>query len=954
MTVTDRTDAVTDHWELDLAGTWACRLDPQGVGELEQWFRSPLAAEHAVSLPGSIQEQGIGDEITLDTPWTGSVADRSLVEDDRYAPYREPGNISIPFWLQPRVYYRGAAWYQREIDVPADWSDRSVVLHLERVHWESTVWVDERRVGQGQSLTTPHTHDLGRLTPGRHLITLRVDNRMVVDVGPNAHSVTDHTQGNWNGVVGSLTLAAVPAVRISRVRVFPDHARRLVTAKIDLAAGPAGAGVGSVRVHARGLGDDGAGTDPVVVAFDEDYGEHLDARGLTAAGGHVDVEVPLGPAARTWDEFSPHLYELEVEIVTTVDGREHRDRTTTVFGLRDIGTDGRHLLINGRKSFIRGTLESCVFPLTGYPPTDVASWRRIIDVCREHGLNLLRFHSWCPPEAAFRAADEAGFYFQIEGPVWANQGAGLGEARPVDDFVHTETGRILDTFGNHPSFIMMAHGNEPGGRDAEFLTAWLQRWRAYDGRRLYTSGAGWPVLEVNDFDNDFEPRAHRWGEGLSSRLNGTAPETCTDYADRVVRSDRPVISHEIGQWCVYPDFGEVDSYTGLMQPRNFGIFADFLAQNGMADQAEDFLRASGRLQVLCYKEEIESALRTEGFGGFHLLGLSDFPGQGTALVGVVDPFWRSKAYCSPAEFARFCGPTVPLARLPRRVLAATGGIELEAQVAHFGAEPIRADIAWSLRDPSGAEVSSGVLVTDAAIEIGNHNRWGTTTLPVPAGEGEDTAPAQYSLALAVQTPEGQRFENDWDIWVMPEETDPSTAVEHSIHVTDDPREAIERAEAGADVLLQVRPADIGNDVALGFTTVFWNTAWTHGQAPHTLGLLHDPGHPVFAGFPTDGTTNWQWWELVQGAKAMLTDGLPEGLRPLVQPIDTWFEARPLGALLEARLGNGRIVVSSLNLEPGAERPAASQFRRSLLSYMSSAAFAPEHTLESSQVLSLLR
>lgn len=948
MTVTADPTAA-DRPAIDLAGTWACRLDPDGVGELEQWFRGPLATERSVSLPGSLQEQGIGDAIALDTPWTGSMIDRTFLEDDRYAPYREPGNVSLPSFLQPRVYYRGAAWYQRTIEIPADWSGRSVLLRLERVHWESNVWIDERAVaGHGRSLTTPHTHDLGRLAPGTHLLTLRVDNRTVVDVGPNAHSVSDHTQGSWNGAVGSLTLTAEPAVSIRRVRVVPDVNRRLVTAKVDLAAGTAGAGVGTVSVRARSLSD-ATVTEPVTVAFDEDYGEDLDARGVTEAGGHVDVELPLGPQARTWDEFSPHLYELEVELVTTVDGSEHRDSAAAIFGLREIRADGRHLLINGRKSFIRGTLECCVFPLTGYPPTDVDSWRRIIDVCRGHGLNLLRFHSWCPPEAAFRAADEAGFYFQVEGPVWANQGAGLGESRPVDDYVHSETRRILDTFGNHPSFIMMAHGNEPGGRDAEFLAAWVQRWRAYDSRRLYTSGAGWPMLSENDYDNDFEPRAHRWGEGLGSRLNGAPPETCTDYTERVQRFDRPVISHEIGQWCVYPDFGEVERYTGLMQPRNFGIFADFLARSGMTDQAQDFLHASGKLQVLCYKEDIESALRTEGFGGFHLLGLSDFPGQGTALVGVLNAFWESKGYCSPEEFARFCGPTVPLARLPRRIVTAAEGVEVEFQVAHFGAEPLHAEITWSLREPSGAEVSSGTVASGAVVEIGNHNRWGTTRLPVPAGTGA----AQYSLALTVRTSGGQHFENDWDVWVMPE-PEVSTAVEHAVHVTDDPRDAIERAADGADVLLRVRAEDIGNDVALGFTTVFWNTVWTHGQPPHTLGLLHDASHPLFGDFPTDGTTNWQWWELVQGAKPMLTDGLPASLRPLVQPIDTWFDARPLGALIEARLGRGRIVVTSLNLDPGPDRLAATQFRRSLLAYMGGPTFAPTHTLEPSQVLSLLR
>ncbi|MEU4386303.1 sugar-binding domain-containing protein [Promicromonospora sp. NPDC023805] len=940
---------------LDLSGQWRCALDPDAVGELEQWFRTGLPEDSpAVALPGSIQHQGLGDPIGLETPWTGSIVDRSYFTEERYAPYREPDNIAVPFWLQPRVYFRGAAWFQREVEVPADWAGRDVVLSLERVHWESTVWVDERQVGSERSLTTAHRFDVGRLSPGRHLLTIRVDNRTVVDVGPNAHSISDHTQGNWNGIVGALTLAAEPEVTIRRVRVVPDVAARSALVKVDIAAGSGGAGTGSVRVTARRFNVPGDHvTGPVSATFEAGHSRDLAERGLTAGGTHVDVLLPLGDDALTWDEFQPALYELTVELVTDVRGSEHRHVTRTVFGLREVGVEETQVTVNGRRTFIRGTLESCVFPLTGYPPTDVGSWRRIIAVCQAHGLNLLRFHSWCPPEAAFVAADEAGFYVQAEGPVWANQGAALGEARPVDAFLYEETRRILDAYGNHPSFIMMAHGNEPGGRDAEFLAAWVNTWRTYDPRRLYTSGAGWPAITENDFDNIPDPRAHRWGEGLESRLNGHPPETESDYREWVQSRPRPIISHEIGQWCAYPDFAETSRYTGLMEPRNFGIFADFLRESGMADQAEAFLHASGRLQLLCYKEDIEAALRTEGFGGFHLLGLSDFPGQGTALVGVLNPFWESKGYSTAEEFARFCGPTVPLARLPRKVWTANQEIEFEVQVAHFGPTPLDADVTWSLlaldgaEGTDGVELGTGVVARGAHIPIGNGTRFGPVVIPA----GLIPGPAQVRLVVSVADAAGASFRNDWDLWVYP-------AVEHetpaAVLVTTEIGEALEQAGDGATVLLELGPESIGNDVALGFTPAFWNTAWTEGQAPHTLGLLHDPAHPVFRHFPTEGSTDWQWWELLHGAKAMLLDQLPQRLQPLVQPIDTWFEARRLGVLFEARVGRGQIVVSSLNLDPSGDRAAARQFRRSLLDYMGSTGFAPAETIESSDLMSVLR
>ncbi|MBB2903163.1 hypothetical protein FHR75_004005 [Kineococcus radiotolerans] len=659
-----------------------------------------------LALPGSVQEQGLGDPITLDTPWTGLIVDRSFFDDERYAPYRQDGNVSVPFWLQPHTYYRGAAWFQRTIDIPSAWAGRRIVLHLERVHWESTLWVDERRMGSEISLSTPHRYDLGELPAGPHVLTLRVDNRTVVDVGPNAHSISDHTQGNWNGVVGDLRLEALAPVTVRRITVVPDVARRAARVRIDLASDAWGIGRGSVTVTARPynrrngpvldrsapgehrLGGSGpAENGPAENAPDRDAPDDRDAkvtvsydsqgdselldrprnlaeRGMTSGGGHLDVDLPLGSGARTWDEFDPALYELSVELSATVRGVEHQHTSRTTFGLREIGTEGTQITVNGRPTFLRGTLESCVWPLTGYPPTDVEPWRRVLRICRAHGLNLVRFHSWCPPEAAFTAADLEGFYLQAEGPVWANQGAGLGEGRPVDRYLYEETDRILDTYGNHPSFIAMAHGNEPGGRDVEFLSTWVAHYRRKDPRRLYTTAAGWPAVIENDFDNLPDPRLHQWQDGLASRLNARAPETQSDHSSIVGPHPRPVVSHEIGQWCAYPDFAETAKYTGLMQARNHAIFADFLRAGGMSGQAEQFLHASGRLQLLCYKEEVEAALRTPGFAGFHLLGLNDFPGQGTALVGFSTPSGTRSPTPRPRSSPGSAGPSFPWPACP--------------------------------------------------------------------------------------------------------------------------------------------------------------------------------------------------------------------------------------------------------------------------------------------------
>jgi hypothetical protein len=144
-------------------------------------------------------------------------------------------------------------------------------------------------------------------------------------------------------------------------------------------------------------------------------------------------------------------------------------------------------------------------------------------------------------------------------------------------------------------------------------------------------------------------------------------------------------------------------------------------------------------------------------------------------------------------------------------------------------------------------------------------------------------------------------------------------------------------------------------VALGFSSVFWNTAWTRNQPPHTLGILCDPAHPVFAAFPTEYHSNWQWWDLIHGAAAMVVDRLPRDLFPLVQPIDTWFENRRLSLLFEARVSGGKLMVASMDLTTDLDaRPAARQLRHSILRYMGSPAFDPARVVAPEEIVALMR
>jgi hypothetical protein len=493
---------------------------------------------------------------------------------------------------------------------------------------------------------------------------------------------------------------------------------------------------------------------------------------------------------------------------------------------------------------------------------------------------------------------------------------------------------------------MMAYGNEPWGDNHEaYLNKLVAHLKSKDPRHLYTAASGWAHVPQNQFHSDYKPRVQLWDANLTSRINALPPETVTDYRDFVAKSTVPIVSHEIGQWCVYPNYKEMKKYTGVVKPKNFEIFRQMLEDNHMLDQADDFLMASGMLQVLCYKEDIESALRTPGFGGFQLLDLHDFPGQGTALVGVLDPFWDPKPYVSAAQYRRFCGQTVPLARMEKRIWTDDETFTADLEIAHFGPEPIEgATVSWKITEGENIYVSG--KRTDQKIGIGN----GKKLSHISASLRDVKAPAMLNLEVAI---DGTEFANDWDFWVYPKTLSDKGTDINRVNALDDP--AMEMLKAGKTVMLMPAPGRVKGNIPPGFSSIFWNTLWTNGQQPHTLGILCDPRHPALADFPTQYHSNWQWWDIVTRSQAMIMNDLPPTLRPIVQIIDDWFSNRRLGIVFEARVNGGKLLICSVDLETDIEkRPVAKQFLYSLKNYMNSTAFDPKQELTPAQVNGLFR
>jgi hypothetical protein len=921
---------------ISLAGEWKFRIDSldQGVGN--KWYEE-LADENVI-LPGSMAENGKGDEVTLKTPWTGDIIDRSYFTQKKYEKYRKPGNIKIPFWLKPVKYYKGAAWYQKEIDLPLDWEGKNIYLFLERPHWETTVYINGKKAGSENSLATPHEFDVtGLLIPGKNRISIRIDNRVVIPVGVNSHSISDHTQSNWNGITGNINLNATSKIYINDIRVYPDISGKKAKVVVEL-------------TNKSGIPFDGKLTIQAE-SFNSDISHKIRGKNVKVSSSSENIqmviEYPVGNRMQLWSEFSPSLYKMKVNLEGSKG--ENIDYLEKDFGMREFKTKGTRFEVNGQQTFLRGTLECCIFPLTGYPPSDVKSWERVLQTIKDYGLNTVRFHSWCPPEAAFIAADKLGVYFHIECSSWANQGTLLGEGGVIDRYIYQEGDKILKAYGNHPSFCMLAYGNEPAGnRQNEYLGKLLTYWKAKDDRRVYTSAAGWPFIPENDFNLSPEPRIQHWGEGLKSIINGQPPQTMFDFTGNIIKDSVPTIGHEIGQWCVYPDFKEIEKYTGVLKPTNFEIFRETLTENGMGDQAEDFLMASGKLQALCYKADIEASLRTPGYAGFHLLQLHDFPGQGTALVGILNPFFESKGYISPEEFRMFCNETVPLARMKKLIYTNSESFKADIEIAHFGAKALlQPSILCLIINSAGDTIFRNVFRKEK-IEIGN-------CIPIGSLSVDLAGIIKAEKLILEVTVEHTPFKNRWDFWVYPSQ---QKIVKGDVLITNilDKNAEATLKKGGSVLLLTYGKVgkEKGAKVAIGFSSIFWNTAWTNNQPPHTLGILSDPQHPLFKEFPTEYHSNWQWWDPVSHSQAMILDGFPSDLKPVIQPIDTWFENRRLALAFEAKTNGGKLMVCSIDLEDSLDlRPVSKQLLISVLNYLNSDLFNPMIDIPISKVRSLI-
>ena len=538
--------------------------------------------------------------------------------------------------------------------------------------------------------------------------------------------------------------------------------------------------------------------------------ERIESASQVAISGRpadiIERDLALGKPLHGWSEFSPTVYELAVSLSSTDSGEPFSDETRADFGMREISAAGRQIKLNGRAIGVRGTVDNGSFPRKGYPPTDVATYRGRFQTYKDYGFNHVRFHSWCPPDAAFAAADELGMLLQVENPLWIGDGRVSADALRAA-FIRQEAESIVDGYGNHPSFALMTMGNELGSGLDVFLGDLIRSLESRDGRHLYASTSH--PDDPRRPDNYFVSAGPRWQLLRDDpRLEKSPPNTDFDYREYVAKLDRPVIAHELGQWTVFPNLDEARKYDGPLQPRYLEIYREALERHSLLGQAEDYRKASGALMVALYKEEIESILRTPDLAGFQLLGLSDWPGFGPAFVGVLDTVVESKGLIEPQAFRRFCGPTVLLLRMRKRSWTSAETFIAPVEIAHYGPSGLDdLSAAWKLRDAAGREVASGRL-PPAKVPAGGLTPLGSLHLPLKACP----APARYSVEVSAGG-----FANDWDLWVYPDKLPPAP---RGIVVSDRWDESTRQAVSSGRTVVLLASGKRAGTTPTSFTSAF--------------------------------------------------------------------------------------------------------------------------------------
>lgn len=837
--------------------------------------------------------------------------------------------------------FEGYAWFYKTVEIDEDFANQKAIFHIERTR-KSALYINGEYIGEQDSLTTSHNYEINALKKGENTILVRIDNTNYKTRG--GHMTSPDTQTNWNGMTGEISITSCENAIIKNVQIYSTKNCVRVTGQMSKSY------AGNVRIS--------------VYDINQSYYEETHKMD----GIHIDAELNMKNDLPLWDEHAPNLLTLALS---------YEDQTDCIkFGVRNIHHDGLQLTINGHPTFLRGKHDGLVFPLTGFAPTNKEAWLEVFEIAKDYGINHYRFHTCCPPKAAFEAADEIGMYLEPELPFW-------GTITTKDDENHNEIEqaylieegrRILREFGNHPSFMFMSLGNELWGSQ-EKLNDILKEYKTQDNRHFYTSGSNnfqfFPaILEQEDFFTGVRFAKERLFRGSYAMCDAPQghiqlkpPSSNYDYDEMIlpnhIKSQSssgkiliqyetgvkevsvetsnemiptlPVVSHEIGQYYIYPDYDEKAQYTGAIQPLYLDFYKEKAMNNHMLAFAKDFFKASGMLAVSCYKAELESAIATENLSGFQLLDLQDFPGQGVASVGVLNSLMQSKGLITPMKWRGFCDKTVLLARFEKFVYQAGEAIKGTILVSNIDPKLVNGEVSYVFSKHDGT-LESGKQVFEQGskrISLVGEIEFDTSCIKEPT-----------NICFTIRL-DNTLIENTYEFFVFPEVAinitkEKITYLDNEIMIAQTKEQVIEFSKQHKKILYIPLQKESLNAT---YCTDFWcysmfssiSKSMNKPLPIGTLGLLVDDEHDSLRGFETKSYTTPQWYSIIEHSHCEnLTETLIE---PIVWMIDNPERCQKFGILFEEEINKEKILVCTCRLWEAAQTAEVLQFAKGLCEYI---------------------
>lgn len=615
--------------------------------------------------------------------------------------------------------------------------------------------------------------------------------------------------------------------------------------------------------------------------------------------------------------------------------------------MREIAVKDGQFLLNGEPIFLRGYGDDCVYPNTIAPPADKEEYYRRFRIAKDYGFNYVRHHSWFPLPEYFDVADELGIMLQPEFPIAYQEY--YNQATPEGKDLYLRLWReAIKANRNHPSIITWSMSNEMYD-SFDLAPEMYKAAKELDPTRLVidTDGVGLPAAGAKSRDTlDFLSvpfdEGGRFGFHDDKHVVASKP-------------DKPVLVHEMGNFGTFPDLDQAKLFKGGIRPWWLYSAQDLAKTRGVTGMLPEWVANSNKLQAAALKANIEDARKSPEIKGYHQWLLQDY---WTGSNGVLDIFYRPKGLTAE-QFRRFNSSTVLLMDCPKRSFSAGEKMTVTLITSRYE-DKASENATLTCRMLAGGKVLSTGRKTGLAVPTGGNAEVLKINFTMPS------LAIPFKIVMeAVLEDENGTVSNSWDLWVFPTERfiSDKMAVQGMPEIKQSYPDSIEPDALTADGLLVARrlnPQVIahlergGRVLLLSVDGAFpaipsrYKPCWWLGDpnGDSNVGTVIAKGHPAVSALRHEGWCDLNFYHLIEGSRAVLLDDLPVKVDPIVRCLDVHASMRNKAYLFEAKVGNGRLLVSSFNTLDALKEgdPAAGFLLDTLIRYALSPDFKPRAAL----------